>query len=185
MTYVDDPDGVSDHDSGGTYRIIISKRNSCQILSRIKKVYMYYLRTVLFAIRKNANTRRAFVSESQKKNPRVVFAQTKLTSNGSGRHGLEGAHLSLVDDGLCELVEVVVTVVGERNPKQCAVQSTKNREIDDENGNSRQVSELKKGGGTLCRSHSLRLCVTMMSSFRTPPTPIESSSLANRTKTYE
>ena len=47
------------------------------------------------------------------------------TSDSSCRHGLKGAHLGLVDDGLCELVEVVVTVVGERDAEQGTVQATR------------------------------------------------------------
>lgn len=46
------------------------------------------------------------------------------TSDGSCRHGLESAHLGLVDGGLCELVEVVVAVVGERDAEQGTVQAT-------------------------------------------------------------
>jgi len=46
-----------------------------------------------------------------------------LTCNGSRRHGLEGAHLGLVDDTLGELIKVVVAVVGKGDAKESAVQA--------------------------------------------------------------
>lgn len=66
------------------------------------------------------------LAAKNKKNKKIKCPR-KHTGDGSGRHGLEGAHLGLVDDRLCELVEVIVAVVGERNAEQCAVQSTMNK----------------------------------------------------------